>query len=160
MAEDQQLPPGWRLGQDFDPNEHMTTIKGQPYLTVQKRLIWFMRDQRYLIAERRATHPFVIRTELVEIQRDGDGKPIWAHFKTFVRDALGNEATMYGSESIKDFPDCTEKASTKSLGRALAVMGYGTQYAPEIDEGDRLVDAPLPAREAAPVAAPVNAGDF
>jgi hypothetical protein len=29
------------------------------------------------------------------------------------------------------------------VGRALAMLGYGTQFAPELDEGDRIVDSPV-----------------
>lgn len=50
---------------------------------------------------------------------------------------------MYGSESVRDFGDYSEKASTKSLGRALLMLGYGTSFAAELDEGDRIVDAPV-----------------
>lgn len=62
---------------------------------------------------------------------------------------------MYGSESAKDFADYAEKASTKSVGRALLALGYGTAFAPEMDEGDRVVDtpqrhAPAQARERQP----------
>ncbi|MGZ3676615.1 MAG: hypothetical protein ACXVCO_20110, partial [Ktedonobacterales bacterium] len=83
--------------------------------------------------------PYVVQTDLVELDRDTS----WAHFKTYVRDVLGNEATMYGSESAKDFADYAEKASTKSLGRALLALGYGTAFAPEMDEGERVVDSPV-----------------
>ena len=50
---------------------------------------------------------------------------------------------MYGSESAKDFPDYAEKAATKSLGRALLALGYGAGSAPELDEGERVVDSPV-----------------
>ena len=53
---------------------------------------------------------------------------------------------MYGSETAKDFGDYAEKASTKSLGRALAMLGYGTQFAAEMDEGERVVDSPVERR--------------
>jgi hypothetical protein len=59
---------------------------------------------------------------------------------------------MYGSESAKDFADYAEKASTKSLGRALLALGYGTAFAPEMDEGDRVVDTPVERRRSAPAA--------
>jgi hypothetical protein len=37
-----------------------------------------------------------------------------------------------------------EKAETGAIGRALALIGYGTQFcADELDEGDRIVDAPV-----------------
>ena len=133
------FPPGWRLAHDFDPQRHLMQIKGKDYLTVQNRLIWFIRDQRALIEAGLAQTSYTIQTELVEHDRDQG----WAHFKTYVRDVLGNEATMYGSESIRDFPDYIEKASTKSLGRALLLLGYGTAFTAEIDEGERVVDAPV-----------------
>lgn len=139
MAEARHFPANWLIGQDFDPNEHLISLKGRDYLNVQNRLLWFIRDQRALIAAGLATSTYVVRTELVEMDRESG----WAQFKTFVRDVLGNEVTMYGSESARDFPDYAEKASTKSLGRALLALGYGTAFAPEIDEGVRVVDAPV-----------------
>ncbi|HEY7416205.1 MAG TPA: hypothetical protein VH593_13510, partial [Ktedonobacteraceae bacterium] len=112
------------------------------YLNVQNRLLWFIRDQRALIVSGVARMPYLVNTELVEMDR-AEG---WAHFKSTVRDVLGNEVTMYGSESAKDFPDFAEKAGTKSLGRALLALGYGTAFAPEMDEGERVVDTPTDQR--------------
>lgn len=137
-------PASWLIGQDYDPNEHMLNLKGKDYLQVADRLLWFVRDQRALIAAALATGPYLIQTDCVELDRERG----WAHFKTTVRDVIGNAATMYGSESLKDFPDYAEKASTKALGRALAALGYGTTAAPELDEGERIVDTPV-ARPAA-----------
>lgn len=143
MAEaQQQFPQNWRIGQDFDPNNHLMNLKGRDYLNVQNRLLWFIRDQRALIVAGLATVPYVVQSELVEMDRSTG----WAHFKTYVRDVLGNEATMYGSEAAKDFADFAEKASTKSLGRALLALGYGTAFAPEMDEGERVVDTPVDRR--------------
>lgn len=132
------FPANWLIAQDYNPNDHLMNLKGKDYLNVQNRLLWFIRDQRALIAAGLATTSYVVRSELVEQDREAG----WAHFKTYVRDVLGNEATMYGSESMKDFPDYAEKASTKSLGRALLGLGYGAGSAPELDEGERLVDSP------------------
>src|SRR5689334_18847485 len=137
-----EFPLNWRIGQDFDPNDHLMQLKGRDYLNVQSRLLWFIRDQRALIVAGLATMPYIVRSELVEQDREAG----WAHFKTYVRDVLGNETTMYGSESAKDFGDYAEKASTKSLGRALLALGYGTAFAPEMDEGDRVVDSPVDRR--------------
>ncbi len=133
-----QFPGNWRIAADFDPNQHLMNLKGRDYLNVQNRLLWFIRDQRDFIVRGLATTSYVIRTELVEQDREAG----YAHFKTYVRDVMGNEATMYGSESARDFGDYAEKASTKSLGRALLALGYGTAFAPEMDEGDRIVDSP------------------
>jgi len=134
-----KYPGNWRIAADYDPNQHLMNLKGRDYLNVQNRLLWFIRDQRDFIVRGLATASYVIRTELVEQDRDAG----YAHFKTYVRDVMGNEAVMYGSESAKDFADYAEKASTKSLGRALLALGYGTAFAPEMDEGDRIVDSPV-----------------
>ena len=133
-----RFPSNWQVASDFDPNDHLMQLKGRDYLNVQSRLLWFIRDQRALTVAGLAQMPYVVRTELVEMDRTNN----WAHFRTYVRDVLGNEATMYGSESAKDFADYAEKASTKSVGRALLALGYGTAFAPEMDEGDRVVDTP------------------
>jgi hypothetical protein len=136
------FPSNWMIASDFDPNDHLMNLKGRDYLNVQTRLLWFIRDQRALIAAGLAREPYVVRTELVEHDREAG----WAHFKTVARDVLGNESVMYGSEAAKDFPDYIEKASTKSVGRALLGLGYGTAFAPEMDEGERVVDAPVERR--------------
>jgi hypothetical protein len=133
------FPANWHIAADYDPNNHLMQLKGRDYLNVQNRLLWFIRDQRSFISGGLARVPYVIQTELVELDREAG----FAHFKTYVRDVLGNESTMYGSESAKDFGDFAEKASTKSLGRALLALGYGTAFAPEMDEGERVVDAPV-----------------
>lgn len=132
-------PANWQIAADFDPNDHLIQLKGRDYLNVQSRLLWFIRDQRTLIAQGLATMPYAVHSELVDLDRDSG----YAHYKTYVRDVLGNEATMYGSETKADFADYAEKASTKSLGRALLALGYGTAFAPEMDEGARVVDAPV-----------------
>jgi len=158
MAEKQQFPQNWQIGQDYDPNTHLMKLErydrkaqrmvGSDYLNVQNRLLWFIRDQRALIVAGLAKVPYTIQTELVEMDRERG----WAHYKTYIRDVLGNEATMYGSEAAASFPDYAEKASTKSLGRALLLLGYGTAFAPEIDEGERIVDAPVDQRQPATAA--------
>ena len=139
------FPSNWMIAPDFDPNDHLMNLKGRDYLNVQSRLLWFIRDQRALIAAGLAREPYVVRTELIELDREAG----WAHFKTVARDVLGNESVMYGSEAAKDFADYIEKASTKSLGRALLGLGYGTAFAPEMDEGERVVDAPVDRRSTA-----------
>jgi hypothetical protein len=157
MAE-QKYPANWQIGQDFDPNDHLINLNGRDYLNVQNRLLWFVRDQRALIVAGLATAPYVVQTAIVEHDRESG----YAHFRTYVRDVLGNEVTMYGSETARDFADYAEKASTKSLGRALLALGYGTAFAPEIDEGERVVDSPVerrsqPPQRPAPAATPRQA---
>jgi hypothetical protein len=54
-------------------------------------------------------------------------------------------ATGHKREHKAHFPDYEEKSLTGAVGRALLMAGYGTQYAlDELDEGERIVDAPVP----------------
>lgn len=129
----------------FNPNEHFMDLKGKKYLQVMWRLVWFRED-----------HPdWCINTELVS----HDPEKGTAVFKAEIMEPKTEHAvsTGYGSESVKDFRDYLEKAETKAIGRALAILGYGTQFAPEFDEGERLADSPvqmgkasIPASKAAP----------
>ncbi len=112
----------------FNPKEHMIDLKGKDYLQVMWRLVWFREEH----ADWRIT------TQLIEHQY-GDH----AVFRAEISDSSQTLATGYGSESIKDFRDYLEKAETKAIGRALAILGYGTQFAPELEEGERIVDSPV-----------------
>lgn len=114
----------------FNPNDHMMKLKGKDYLQVAWRLVWF-RD------EENGAPGYGLRTELME---HGDD---WAVFKAIITDENGNiVSTGHGSESSRDFGDYLEKAETKAVGRALAMLGYGTQFAAdELDEGERIVDS-------------------
>lgn len=116
------------MSEKFSPQEHMMKLKGKDYLEVKWRLVWF-----------REEHPnYGIITTAVEI----DDKH--ALFCAAITDENGRQLSSgYGSESIKDFGDFIEKAETKAVGRALAMLGYGTQFAPELEEGERLADAPV-----------------
>lgn len=113
----------------FNPSEHLIELKGKQYLQVMWRLVWFREDKPL----------WNIDTKLEHLTADH------AVFSAKVSDENGvQKASGYGSESAKDFNDFIEKAETKAIGRALAMLGYGTQFAPELDEGRRIVDAPAP----------------
>lgn len=104
-------------------------LKGKDYLQVAHRLVWF-----------RAVHPGgCIKTEAVQIAEDH------AIFRAEVYDSEGKllaQATKF--ENVKGFPDFIEKAETGSIGRALGIAGFGTQFmADELDEANRLADAPI-----------------
>lgn len=113
----------------FNPNDHMMKLKGKDYLQVAWRLVWFRED-----------HPdWGINAECIEQDQDH------AIFKAIICDENGlQKSSGHGSESKKDFGDFLEKAETKAVGRALAMLGYGTQFAAdELDEGERIVDSPI-----------------
>lgn len=139
----------------FNPNNHLVQLKSkqgsQDYLPVQWRLVWF----------RSQCPEGSITTELLHLDLDKEVTVeayVWnattrksekvtktaqgiAVFRATVTDGSGI-ATGTGSESAADFSDFIEKAETKAIGRALAGLGYGTQFAPELSEG-RVVDAPV-----------------
>lgn len=111
----------------------LLNLKGKDYLQVAHRLVWFNE-----VAER-----FTMSTELLICtddqtvakatitQFDKDGNPL-------------KSVTATKRETKKDFSDHTEKAETGAIGRALALMGYGTQFAlADLDEGSRLADSPV-----------------
>ena len=113
----------------FNPKEHMIKLKGKDYLHVAWRLVWF-RDE----------HPtWSLDTDIIEM----DDKH--AIYKAVICDENGiQKSAGHGSESARDFVDFLEKAETKAVGRALAMLGYGTQFAAdELDEGERMVDSPV-----------------
>lgn len=121
------------LRSTFDPTRHLTRVNGNEYLPVAQRLAWL-----------RAEHPdAVLTTDLVEIL------PEIAIFRAEVRLPSGGIATGYGSETPNDFRDYVEKAETKAIGRALAALGFGTQFCHDHEDGAprRPVDAPVQIRQ-------------
>lgn len=115
----------------FNPQEHMMKLKGKDYLQVMWRLVWF-----------REEHPdWCISTTLME----HDSERQAAVFRAEIMEPHTEHvvSTGWGSECSKDFHDYLEKAETKAVGRALAMLGYGTQFAPDLDEGERIVDSPV-----------------
>lgn len=130
----------------FNPNEHMMQLKGKDYLQVAWRLVWF-RDE-----DNGCGCTWGLQTELLEHGED------WAVFKATITNQEGRViSTGHGSESKRDFGDYLEKAETKAVGRALAMLGFGTQFAAdELDEGERIVDSPIDRK---PKVDPVT-GDF
>ncbi len=50
--------------------------------------------------------------------------------------------TLYGTWVMRQGHYISITGNTGSIGRALAAAGYGTQFAPELEEGERLADSP------------------
>src|SRR6266496_6480285 len=141
----------------FNPNDHVMQIKNRngsaDYLPVQWRLVWFREhcpqgsietEMLHLDLDREteeegyAWNNETRRSEKVVKRANG-----LAVFRAIVKDGKGGIATGTKSEKAASFPDYIEKAETGAIGRALAALGYGTQFAPELDEEHRIVDAPV-----------------
>lgn len=124
----------------FNVRRYLIRVRGgQQYLPVAARLVWFREEHPDWSIE---THPLTLDIE--------GGCAI---FQAVVKDAQGRVvATATKMETRGDFADFVEKAETGAVGRALAMCGYGTQFAPELSEGDigaghaAYADSPLPAR--------------
>lgn len=114
----------------FDPARHLSLVSGKDYLEVKWRLVWL-----------RSEHPdAMIETELVT---HANGEAI---FRAQVSIPGGGSATGWGSEDAQGFGDYIEKAETKAIGRALAALGFGTQFCADFDFGasaGRVVDSPV-----------------
>ncbi len=109
----------------FDPEKHLIKIQGnRSYLPVSARLVWF-----------REQHPnWRIETQLQQLDVES-GLAIFR--ASVIDDADRVIATGTKMETRVGFPDYVEKAETGAIGRALAVAGFGTQFAPEL--GDEAV---------------------
>jgi len=136
-----------KSGGSFDPSRYLTKLPrrmraadGQwknvelDYMEVKWRLLWL-----------RTEYPDArIDTELVKHEQD------LAIFRARVALPNGAESTGWGSETADDWKDYIEKAETKALGRALAALGFGTQFCEDFDfaqgSDNKVVDAPVDIR--------------
>lgn len=153
----------------FNPAEHLMKIgKGESakdYLPVQYRLVWVNDVVDRAVAAGQDVK-LDIDTEEIDCDLDKEFSAevfVWnnekrrsekvvktangyAKYKATVTLQIGKmikRASATKSERAVDFPDFIEKANTGAVGRALAMIGFGTQFAPDLDEGNRIVDAPV-----------------
>jgi len=142
----------------FNPGEHLIQLKSKngsaDYLPVQWRLVWF----------REQCPEGVIETEMVHLDPNRETEEevyAWNSetrrsekivkrangfvvFRAAIKDGKGGMATATKSERAASFADYIEKAETGAIGRALAMLGYGTQFTgDELNEEHRIVDAPV-----------------
>ncbi len=117
---------------EFNPNEHLRTFERRQrqldgsykavsidYLDVKWRIVWFRQE-----------HPDgSIVTELLS---ESGVSP--AVVRATVTLENGVTATGFGQCAEDDWRDYLEKAETRAIGRALALLGFGTQFCEEFDE--------------------------
>lgn len=135
----------------FDPRAHLIQLKGRDYLPVAARLLWLNEE----------TDRYKIETDILRLE---DNFAV-VRATVSVLDETGNpsrSATAIKREDKTHFPDFLEKAETGSVGRALGMLGYGTQFAPEFDEIEakleaRVVDSPQTVRAIEPAREPARA---
>ena len=100
----------------------LMNLKGKDYLQVAHRLVWF-REEKPL---------WSIETTILE----------GLAFAT-IKDETGRViATAHKSIGSKQY--AVESAETGAIGRALAIVGYGTAHCgDELEEGEEIADAPI-----------------
>jgi hypothetical protein len=112
---------------------NLLSLKGKPYLMAADRILWF----------RESNPRGVVKTQILHHQDE----IAVVRAEIFVETERGQTqlvASAHKTESKSSFPDYIEKAETSAIARALAMAGYGTQFTgDELDEKDRLADAPL-----------------
>jgi len=117
----------------FDPKKYLIKVQGnRQYLPVSARLVWF-----------REQHPdWGIETRALVLDLE-------KQVAVFEATVMNSDGKLMGKgtkmEDVRGFADYVEKAETGAVGRALAICGFGTQFAPELDEysSERFVDSPL-----------------
>src|SRR4051794_40253444 len=133
----------------FEPSHYLMQIEGRDYLEVKWRLVWLRAE-------------FPTARVLTRMVKHEDG---FALFRAQVTLPNGASATGWGSETSHDFADYIEAAETKALGRALAALGFGTQFTRDYDFAEaaaqnaprQVVDSPVGPPQAVASARALNA---
>ena len=132
---------------EFDPRQHIVSIKGRAYLPVAARIAWFRHEQPNGLIE---TRIISVDAEAAVVQctiRAGDGTLLAVAHGSAIADARAVWAGRH-----------LEKAETAAIGRALALAGFGTQFVDDFDD-EALADTPQPrprARGGASTPPPTN----
>jgi hypothetical protein len=125
----------------------LLNLRGREYLEVKYRIVWFREDHA----------DWAIETDLLSVTESS------AYARATIKDEKGRViATSHKFETQKGFPDFIEKSETGAIGRALALIGYGTQFcADELDDGKRLEEPRSGAtkKTSAPVGNPPKKND-
>jgi hypothetical protein len=145
----------------FNAEKHLMNLSGKAYLEVKWRLVWFRlecpngtidTEEVDVDLDREVEAEIPTGNWIPDPNRPGRKMPEkttrrargYARFRAVVTDGKGGRATATKSENAASFPDYIEKAETGAVGRALAMLGYGTQFTgDELSEDYRIVDAPV-----------------
>lgn len=100
------------------------------YLQVAQRLVWFNLEKQDWIIETE------IEKEWVHLE-----KFLTVRFKCVIKDPSGKIMRVARKTKVVDSETDYESCETGAVGRALSLLGYGTAYDKDMDEGD-VVDAP------------------
>lgn len=133
----EQPKSGWK-----PRDEHFIDVQGgAKYLPARRRVQWMRQEPD--------PHPdWTIKTEVVDFERGviqgrnriGGG---YAQIRASLYDELGKlVSTGHAQEYSENFFDFLEKAETSAVARCLALAGYGTESALDIDEGF-IADSPF-----------------
>jgi hypothetical protein len=131
---------------DWTPGaDDFLSLKGKAYLPARRRIQW-MRG----IPDPHPDWTIDTETEVFErgkFERPGRVTGGFAVVRANIYDETGRLiATGVKSEYSENFADFLEKAETGAIARGLAVAGYGTESALDLDEGaesERPADAPV-----------------
>lgn len=114
----------------------LMNLKGKDYLQVAYRIVWFREEEPQSGVET----SFLTLTEgyaVAQAKIIRDGRVV---------------AMATKREDKQSFADFIEKAETGAIGRALALLGYGTQFTlPDLDEGEHLADSPVETKKTAKI---------
>lgn len=115
----------------------LTNLKGKDYLMVAYRLQW--------LNEATAIEKQSFSIDTVVLNKTENEATVRATVSIFDESGrLLRTAPGTKTETQQGFADFLEKAETGAIGRALAMIGYGTQFAlADLDEGARIVDSPV-----------------
>lgn len=148
----------------FDASKYLTKIDTsqgkKDYLPLQGRLLWLTGEVSEYTIE---TEPLLLDLDrVVEVER-----MVWsdeAHRKVPVKKSAQGVAIYHAvlsifqdgqlvkrvpgdkMETAVDFADFVEKAQSGAISRCLMFAGFGTAFAIELDEGERISDTPIVAR--------------
>jgi hypothetical protein len=120
-------------------------LKGKRYLQVNQRLVWFVEENPFYDIQtnvKMLTDDCAFCTAVIQVLKPNEDPT-----KGLL---VVKRVTATKVEDRKGFSDFIEKSETGSIGRALALLGYGTQFTgDEFNEGNtRIVDAPIENRSA------------